>query len=170
MSAAPKPSPSRPRVLRPVLIGLVLLAIAAALVAFIAVRASDPKSGIKVALGDDEFRVGDIDKFSAEITKNGPLLFAGLIGTAEQKPLGVYHQGTDPAKGWRAFSIATADPSCVLAVDRTAHDLVDPCTGRHFAPDGGTLPAYPTRIDDQRVLYVDLRPAAGATTTATAGS
>ena len=95
MSAAAKPSPTRPRTLRPVLIGLVFLAFAAGLVAFIAVRASDPKSGIRVSLGDDEFQVGDIDHLSAEIAKNGPLLFAGLIGPAESRPIAVYHQGSE---------------------------------------------------------------------------
>lgn len=167
MSAAPKPSPRRPRAVRPVLIGFALLALAAGLVAFVAVRASDPHSGIRIQLGDNEFRVGDIDRFSAEIAKDGPLLFAGLVGSAEAKPLGVYHGGSDPAKGWRAFSIATATPSCVLAVNRTSHDLIDPCTGRHYPPDGGSLPSYPTRIDDQRVLYVDLRAPANAGTATT---
>jgi hypothetical protein len=158
MSEAPKPTLSRPRVLRPVFIGLALLAFAAGLVAFIAVRASDPKSGIRVSLGDNEFRVGDIDRIAAEIGKNGPLLFAGLVGPAQTRPLGLYHDGTDPAKGWRAFSLATSNPSCVLALDRKTYELVDPCSGTRYPPDGGSLPTYPTRIDDQRVLYVDLTP------------
>ncbi len=158
MSDAPKPTLSRPRVLRPVFIGLGLLAIAAGLVAFIAVRASDPKSGIRISLGDNEFRVGDIDRTAAEIAKNGPLLFAGLVGPAQTRPLGLYHDGSDPAKGWKAFSIATDKPSCVLAIDRATHELIDPCTGTHYPSDGGPQPTYPTRIDDQRVLYVDLTP------------
>jgi hypothetical protein len=59
----------------------------------------------------------------------------------------------------------------VLAVDRKALDLVDPCTGTHYPPDGGSLPTYPTRIDDNKVLYVDLtpggQPGQGLTTTVT---
>ena len=171
MSAVPKPSRGRPRTVRPILVGLLFLGIAAAATISIARKASEPGSGVQVRLGDDEFRVGDIDVFANEIARRGPLLFGGLVGTAEKRPMGLYHSGTDSARGWKAFTIVPpGSPStCVLAVDRKTLDLVDPCTGTHYPPDGGSLPTYPTRIDDNKVLYVDLtpggRPGQGTTVT-----
>ena len=171
MSTVPKPSRGRPRTVRPIVIGLVFLAIAAVATISIARKASEPGSGVQVRLGDDEFRVGNIDVFADEIARRGPLLFAGLVGTADQRPLGLYHSGTDSARGWKAFTIVApgAPADCVLSVDRKILDLVDPCTGTHYPADGGSLPTYPTRIDDNKVLYVDLtpggKPGQGLTTT-----
>jgi len=168
MSRVPKPS--RPRVLRPIVVGVAFLALATALTIVIARRAGDPTSGIKVQLGTDEFQVGSIDRFAKEIAANGTLLFAGLVGAAEQRPIGLFHSGDDPAKGWTAFSILVPGSSgrCVLALDRSTRRLVDPCTGTTYPPDGASLPTYATRIDDNRILYVDLRPPTATTSTSRA--
>jgi hypothetical protein len=137
----------------PVLKGLAAL-VAIGLVLWVAAVLLSRGDGVESQLGEDVFRAGQAEALARE-TEQGPLLFPGLVGTAGTRAIGVHHAGDDPTSGWSVFSIERN--GCVLEVDRTALDLVDPCTGQSFPADGAGLAPVPWSVDDDGDLIIDLR-------------
>jgi hypothetical protein len=121
-----------------------------------------------VHLGADEFVLRALDSKADRIAADGPLLFPGLVGSAERRPIGVWHDGDVVTSGWRVFSLvpAGASPSCVLELDRADRQaLVDPCTHVRYPADGSTLPLVNSHVDLDGNLVITLA-SSGATTTA----
>ena len=147
-----------------VAIGLILLATwgVAALIA-------GGNADLTERLAPPTFRVGDVDDVAEEIEERGPLLFPGLNTTTGERTLVLDHLGDDPTRGWRAYWAypEDRDASCRVAQDEGTRTFTD-CAGRRLdvsdlAPPSGVRPV----VQDQRVLYLDLRGATTTTTTTT---
>jgi hypothetical protein len=117
-------------------------------------------------LAPSTFRVGDVEDVADEIDADGPLVLAGL-DTAGERTLVLDHDGDDPTRGWRAYWAYPADrnPACAVSQGEGTSTFTD-CEGRRLdvsdlARPVGVRPV----VQDQRVLYLDLRGATTPTTT-----
>jgi hypothetical protein len=117
-------------------------------------------------LAPSTFRVGDVEDVADEIDEDGPLLLAGL-DTGGERTLVLDHDGDDPTRGWRAYWAYPADrnAACAVSQDEGTSTFTD-CAGRRLdvsdlARPFGVRPV----VQDQRVLYLDLRGATTPTTT-----
>lgn len=115
------------------------------------------------------FRVGEVDDVAEEIAEGGPLLLPGLNTTTGLRTVVLDHTGTDPTRGWHAYWAypADRDPSCLVVQTPDTSTFTD-CDGRELdvselAPPPGVRPV----VQDQRVLYLDLRGATTPPTTTT---
>lgn len=143
-----------PRVIVVTVVGLV----AAVALMWLVVRASGSEQ-VDVRLGDDEFEVGNVERFAAEIADNGPLLFQDLL-VGGTRDLRINHTSEDPRLGWYAFEarVPGSERRCNVEWQSARERFVDPCTGQYFPADGGSLPRYPVRVTEAGRLYVDLTP------------
>lgn len=152
---------------KPIALGLAGLLIGVALVVAVARVASDPDAGVEIRLGVETFTVGRVERWSAEIRANGPIVFPDASPN-RARDIVVTHQGEDFRRGWVVFEARRPGTprSCNLYVDRDTKTLRDPCNGDAVVPDDGPgLPRVPFTITADNVLVVELRPAAGAVTT-----
>lgn len=101
-----------------------------------------------------EFDVGPAEQRRAVVERDGPLLFQDPLGRG--RDIYVQHVGPD---GWKAFEARApgAPPRCVLEWQPADGRFRDPCTGATYPADGAGLVSYPTRVDDDGRLRVDLR-------------
>jgi hypothetical protein len=142
-------------------IGLILLATWG-----IAALMTGGNTDLTERLAPSTFRVGDVEDVADEIDEDGPLLLAGL-DTSGERTLVLDHVGDDPTRGWRTYWAYPADrnASCAVSQGEGTGTFTD-CEGRHLdvsdlAPPPGVRPV----VQDQRVLYLDLRGATTPTTT-----
>lgn len=146
--------------------GVVLLATGAVIVAalvFAAVLsvANSRKSGSNA--GADLYVVGKAKSLEGTVARNGPLLFQDLLGN--ERDIYVQHLGGDD---WRAFEAHApgAARRCVLKWNKVTRTFTDPCNASaSFPADGAGLTTFPTDVDRDGRVIVDLR-APGAPTTA----
>lgn len=131
------------------LAGVVFAALVFALAANVLRSASENSATAPV-----EFDVGPADQRRAVIERDGPLLFPDALNRG--RDIYVQHLA---GVGWRVFEARApgAPRSCVLRWERPAGRFLDPCTGTAYPADGGGLVSYPTRLDDDGRLRVDLR-------------
>ena len=105
----------------------------------------------------DEFRVGSM----AALVDRVPFL---LPDATPGRSVDVYVQhdpGRPADEGWLVFSALApgqTDRECFLRWSEDDGVFRDPCTDETFPPDGTGLRQYPTRVDDDDRLYVDLSP------------
>ncbi len=101
-----------------------------------------------------EFDVGPAEQRRAVVERDGPLLFQDPLGRG--RDIYVQHLGE---AGWKAFEARApgANRRCVLRWEAAAGRFLDPCTGTTYPADGAGLVSYPTRVDDEGRLRVDLR-------------
>ena len=139
---------------------------------------------IQMNLGDDVFDAGDATRLAAQVEQDGPLLFSDVSGRGQVRPIVVNHFGDDPQTGWVAFDAAPdgADRGCFLAwsternlfeerqaEDGAGQDQGDVCRKLEWAANGDPGPGapklatFPTRVDTDGVLIVDLKPDDDAT-------
>lgn len=123
-----------------------------------------------VRLGEDEFNAGFTEVLARAIADGDgqPLIFNDVSGG--DRDIYVQHVGTDEATGWYAFEtrVPGAD-DCFAEWDADGGQFVSTCDDSvTFPPDGTGLTAYPTRVNEDGRLIVDLRTGEGTTTT-TAG-
>ncbi len=141
---------------------------------FVSVANLAGSGDVDVRLGDDEFVVGPTEQLAAAIERDEtPLLFQDLL-VGGQRDIWVHHLGDDADAGWVAFDARLEGQPRTCTLEWVAADgaFVDPCDGTAVPADGGDQPSYPTRIDDDGVLIVDLtpegQPGRGTTTSTTA--
>jgi hypothetical protein len=118
-------------------------------------------------LAPSTFRVGDVADVADEIAEDGPLILAGLSTTAGERTLVLDHVGDDPTRGWQTYWAypADRDSSCAVAQGEGTNTFTD-CDGRHLAVSELARPrGVRPVVQDQRVLYLDLRGATTPTTT-----
>ena len=119
--------------------------------AVLAIAANDPD--VDVNLGDDEFRIEQIEARAALVATDGALRFADPTGG--DRPIIVNHVGDDPVTGWVAvLAIAPGTSGCIVDWENEAEAFED-CEGETYPPDGEGLDQFPTRVEDD-TLFVDL--------------
>jgi hypothetical protein len=157
--------------------GAVLLATGAVIIgalmfAAVANLVSTRKSGGKT--GTDLYVVGDAKSLAGTVSRTGPLLFQDLLGNS--RDIYVQHLGPSGRErevggdGWRTFEAhgPGAPRRCVLRWDPPAKHFLDPCNGKTYPADGAGLTTFPTSVDAEGRLVVDLRqPQPPVTTTVT---
>lgn len=108
-------------------------------------------------LGDDRFNAGDATNQAEAIRRDGPILYPDLVG--ENRPIYLNHLGDDPQTGWVAFDakVAEAEDNCVLFWDPDRLLFANSCDPDEVVyDDGGSQRAYPTSVDDDNTIWVDL--------------
>ena len=100
-----------------------------------------------------KFKVGSAERLARTVAREGPLLFQDLLDRS--RDIYVNHLG---AEDWRAFEAHApgAPRRCTLEWRPESREFVEPCDGRRFAADGTGLRSYPTRVDEDGLLIVDL--------------
>lgn len=156
--APPDPDDALAAGRRTVLFTAVGAVLAAALLFAIVVRvqSTSPDSaggGSGGAGGRAQFDVGDAEQRAANVARDGPLLFPDPQGRS--RDIYVQHLG---GSDWVAFEArATGSPrQCVLRWEHDSRRFVDPCDGRIYPADGAGLVTFPTRVDDDGRVVVDL--------------
>ena len=99
------------------------------------------------------FKVGSAERLARTVAREGPLLFQDLLDRS--RDIYVNHLG---AEDWRAFEAHApgAPRRCTLEWRPESREFVEPCDGRRFPADGTGLRSYPTRVDEDGLLIVDL--------------
>lgn len=106
-------------------------------------------SGVRTA----QFELGKATDYAKTIARDGPLLFPDPQGRS--RDIYIQHLGDD---AWLAFEarVAGAPRRCVLKWDQGARHFVDPCDGRIVPADGAGLVSFPTTVNDDGKVVVDL--------------
>ena len=140
---------------RTILFTVVSLAVGVALIFIVIKLAGD--GDIKFKLGDDVFRVGEVDQFADRIDEDSsPLPFSSLSG---HRPIYVQHLGDDPKTNWHAIEARSpsSPESCILGWDKDRQLFFDECSIQSlFPPTGEGLIRYKVSIDGTGLLSVDL--------------
>jgi hypothetical protein len=102
------------------------------------------------------FVVGKTSVLTKEAAR-APLLFQDPLNRG--RDIYIIHTGTDRLTGWVAFlaHAADADRTCQLVWRAASQDFRDPCDGHIYPADGDALPHFPTSVDANGNLSVDLR-------------
>lgn len=119
------------RTVLPVAAGAVLLAAVFGLVWLIAAAMSRGSLDSSERLAPTRFEVGPVTALSEEIAEDGPLLFPGLAGDADERVIVLFHEGDNPELGWITYwgYPAGAEPSCTVSQVTGTRQFVDPCGG-----------------------------------------
>jgi hypothetical protein len=124
--------------------------------AFVVARLAS-RGDVEIRLGDDQFDAGKVSNIADRIEADGglPILYPYL--TNRERNLYVQHLAKADRRGWVAFgAFDPKDPSCGVALDRDQQRLVNECTEATYPLDGTGLRFYPTTVDDDGRLQVDL--------------
>lgn len=147
--------PDDPAQRRTVLFTAVGAVLAAALLFAVMTRVTSTSSTPASGPGDRgaQFELGRATDFARTIARDGPLLFPDPQGRS--RDIFVQHLGED---AWLAFEArATGAPrNCVLRWEQGPRQFVDPCNGTIYPPDGAGLVRFPTTVDDDGKVVVDL--------------
>ena len=141
---------------RTVLVTAVGAVIAAALLFAVVTRVSTTTSTPAGGAGGERvarFELGKAGDFARTISRDGPLLLPDPQGRS--RDIFIQHLGEAT---WLAFEArATGAPrQCTLKWEAPARRFVDPCDGRSYPPDGAGLVSFPTTVDDDGIVVVDL--------------
>jgi len=101
-----------------------------------------------------EFVVGRAGSLAGTVARQGPLLIQDPLRGRQN--IYVQHLGEDR---WRAFDSTPpgAPLRCQLKWRPATADFGDGCSGRTYPRDGTGLVSYPTRVNDDDRVLVDLR-------------
>jgi hypothetical protein len=116
-------------------------------------------------LGTDLYVVGKAKSLAGTVSRDGPLLLQDLLGNS--RDIYVQHLAGDD---WRSFEAHApgAPRRCVLHWNPGARTFTDPCNSAVAYPaDGAGLVAFPTSVDRDGRLIVDLRTPVQPTPTTT---
>ncbi len=144
-------------------------AVVAAVVVGVLVVKAAPSNPDQVRLGDDEFNAGYAEVLADAIVEGDgqPLIFNDVSGG--DRDIYVQHLGEDDTTGWTAFETrlpGSDDCFAVWDVDREL--FVSSCDETvTFLADGTGLVAYPTRVNADGRVIVDLRRPVDRTATTT---
>lgn len=108
---------------------------------------------VDVNLGDDEFRIEDIDAAAARIAEDGPDIYPDLVGG--NRPILVNHVGGQVDEGWVAvIAVAPGSEACLVDWDADAGAFRD-CEGETYPADGTGLDEVSARVEGD-TLVIDL--------------
>ena len=118
-----------------------------------------------INLGEDEFNAGFTEVLADAIDEGDgqPLIFSDVSGG--DRDIYVQHLGTDDDEGWTAFETRVPDrEDCFAEWDAAAEQFVASCDAElTFPADGEGLTSYPTTVNDDGRLIIDLRSTTGGT-------
>jgi hypothetical protein len=145
---------------RTVLFTAVGAVVAAALLFAVMTRVTSTTSTPAGGSGDRtaQFELGKATDYAKTIARDGPILFPDPQGRS--RDIYIQHLGED---AWLAFEarVSGAPRQCVLKWEQGARRFVDPCDGRVFPPDGAGLVSFPTTVNDDGKVVVDLSKPSG---------
>ena len=100
-----------------------------------------------------QFELGKATDYARTIARDGPLLFPDPQGRS--RDIYIQHLGDD---AWLAFEarVSGAPRQCVVKWEAGPRHFVDPCDGRIFPPDGAGLVSFPTTVNDDGKVVVNL--------------
>ena len=100
-----------------------------------------------------QFELGRAEDYARTIARGGPLLFPDPQGRS--RDIYIQHLGGD---SWLAFEarVAGAPRHCVVKWEAGQKHFGDPCDGRIFPADGAGLVSFPTTVNDDGKVVVDL--------------
>ena len=140
---------------RTVLFTAVGAVIAAALLFAVVTRVSTTTATPAGGSGERtaQFELGRASDYARTIARDGPLLFPDPQGRS--RDIYIQHLGED---AWLAFEarVPGAPRQCAVRWEQGARHFVDPCDGRVFPPDGAGLVRFPTKVNDDGLVVVDL--------------
>ena len=107
----------------------------------------------KSHLGSNVFKVGNAKNYAHSVDRNGPLLFADLVGKG--RDIYVNHLG---GTEWVAVEVHPPgeSKSCTVKWNPSTRSFHDPCSGHDFPADGTGLVRYKATVDKNGNLVVDL--------------
>lgn len=141
---------------RAIVVGLVAVAVGVLLVVIVTRLANS--GDVEVRLGDEEFNAGSAAAIVGSIEAGGPILYPDVAGGSRDILLN--HIGEDVRRGWVAFEAHRPEMprDCVLIWDPVSQWFSDPCEdGIEIPADGGDLTVYPTRVDGDGNIIVNLK-------------
>lgn len=111
--------------------------------------------GVETNLGADVFSAGRTDALADAIDRDGPIAYPDLLG--RDRPVYIHHLGEDLDEGWLAIDAVAPGQltECVLEWD--GRRFTDPCSDASYPPIDPQLRTYPTLVDDDDIVVVDLR-------------
>ena len=118
-----------------------------------------------INLGEDEFNAGFTEVLADAIVEGDgqPLIFSDVSGG--DRDIYVQHLGATDDEGWTAFETRVPDrEDCFAEWDLTAEQFVATCDAElTFPADGEGLTGYPTTVNADGRLIIDLRATTGGT-------
>lgn len=152
---------------------LALGAVLAAVLVGVLVVQTAPSDPAQVRLGDDEFNAGYTEVLARAIDDGDgrPLIFNDVSGG--DRDIYVQHLGDVDDEGWSAFETRVPGrEDCFAEWNADDERFVATCDdGLTFPADGEGLTAYPTTVNADGRLIIDLRTGEDdATTTTTAAA
>ncbi|MGI8984795.1 MAG: hypothetical protein ACR2HM_09740 [Acidimicrobiales bacterium] len=154
--------PDDPTQRRTVLFTAVGAVLAAALLFAVMTRVTSTSSAPAGGAGNRnaQFELGRATDYARSIARDGPLLFPDPQGRS--RDIFIQHLGDiqhlDEDDSWLAFEARAAGASrqCVLKWEQGNRQFVDPCDGTVYPPDGAGLVRFPTTVNDDGIVVVDL--------------
>jgi len=130
---------------------------------FVAVMSSISSGTARSPVGTNLYVLGSAKSLGTSIDRQGPLLLQDPLGA--KRAIYVQHLG---GADWRTFDTrAPGAPSpCRVVWQAAGRDFVDGCSHRAYPADGTGLTSFPTRVDDNGKVLIDLRSPQTPTTTA----
>ncbi|MCP4434460.1 MAG: hypothetical protein GY812_03045 [Actinomycetia bacterium] len=97
-------------------IGVITVIVAAAAAWGLLSLASGGDGPVKIALGDEDFDAGQVNRLATQIAEEGPVLYSDVSGRGQNRPIWISHFGDDPKAGWYVFdAVAPGAPQgCFL--------------------------------------------------------
>jgi hypothetical protein len=102
----------------------------------------------------ERFELGKADALADTVARRGPLLLPDPLGRG--RDVWVQHLG---GSDWRTFGVHPpgAPARCVVEWEATRRVFVDRCSGREHPADGTGLVSFPTVVNEEGRVVIDLR-------------
>jgi len=132
---------------------------------FVAVMNSISSGQARREVGTNLYVLGSAKSLGASVDRQGPLLLSDPLGS--QRSIYVQHLG---GNDWRTFDTRApgASSDCLVVWQATERAFVDRCSRQAYPADGTGLTGFPTRVDDDGKVLIDLHAPQLPTTTTTA--
>lgn len=148
------------RAVVPVLGGVTVLALIAAVTWIMASTLSGGSTETTERLAPTTLRLGPVERRAEDVANDGPLLLPGLNTTSGERSIVLNHEGDDPASGWIVYYAhpADRDPTCPVEQVQGTATFID-CDGRELdvtelsPPESGVRPI----VENREQLLLDLR-------------
>jgi hypothetical protein len=140
---------------RATVIGIVGVIVGTLLIVLVLVAGNLGDDSGKTLNSTSRFNVGPAKDMASTIERDQtPLIFQDPVEF--QQPIIVNHLGDTPESGWTAFSaVAEGTSDCSLTWHKESQDFTD-CKGNRIGADGGAQHHYPTTVNSDGDVIVDL--------------